>query len=162
MNKKRYFDFNDIVGWEKTNPYRGIYKIKCFFRNLKWAWQRFCRGYDDRMIWCLNDYIKQYLVTGLRIYVQNNISCYPKPRHLWKDKNVIEYYTGSETENLLRKMIKHILLSDEEVVEKFLYGSQWDEVSDTTEEWRKQYNFMKSNYNKAFDLLRQHYGHLWQ
>lgn len=160
MKNKRFFDFeNSLIGWEK-NSYKGIYKVKFFFRNLKWAFQRFFRGYDDRMFWCLNDYIKQHMVIGLRWYVENNMFCYPKPQHLWKDDN-IEFYTGEETENILRKIIKHLILSDEDIAEKYLYGSQWNEIPKKEQDFKQLYAFMKKNHNKAFDLLREYYSHLW-
>jgi len=52
-NKRHYF----------AHPHKFIEGI---YLNLKWAWQRVFRGWDDRVVWCIDGYLFEMLPIWLR------------------------------------------------------------------------------------------------
>jgi len=46
-----------------THPWKIFSEIK---RNLRWAWQRIFRGWDDRVIWSIDSYLFEMLPIWLR------------------------------------------------------------------------------------------------
>ena len=45
-----------------------LYKLQDYKNEIKWAWQRVFRGYDDTAYWNLNDYVSAIIIPVLTRY----------------------------------------------------------------------------------------------
>lgn len=131
---KRYFDYDfhsQMVGWSYSpfhykNPF---YSLKQFCKEIKWAWQRATRGYDDRMIWDLHDWCLQHMIVGLRELIANNE--YGSICKRDKEGNRVgDWLSVEQTNNIYRMILKHLLLSEEEFYQNYMYGDKWYEVGE--------------------------------
>lgn len=50
--------------------------MRDILREVKWAWQRVSRGYDDRLYWGMDEYLDPIIIAGLK-NLRNNGNGYP-------------------------------------------------------------------------------------
>lgn len=146
-------------------------KIDRLYGELRWAWQRAWRGYDDREVWGLNDVLRDRLI----ILLQN----YKKIYHcLWwcpdgydwskvceKDKFCDRYlFSEEQIDVILDTLIFYLKMSDENYCEKELFGNNIyddDYVIKNNNEYMRISNIIKQNQDAAFDLLKVIWDRLW-
>lgn len=150
-------------------------KLKHFFRELRWelryAWRRVWRGYDDadffecfemfrrRMIRILEDFISYghaYLTIPTQSEHYNELlKKFPKG-----------YFDEENTELIYRTMIFHLQMMDEDYVEKILYGNNvYDDDYEigcrNIEDHKRIYSVMEQNKDSFMKLFSLFYYHLW-
>ena len=47
------------IKWMAMQVYRTFYFIEAIPREIKWAWQRVFRGWDDRVVWSIDIYLNK-------------------------------------------------------------------------------------------------------
>ena len=149
-------------------------RLRHFFRELPWelryAWRRAWRGYDDvdmfecfemfrrRMIRILEDYINHG--SSLSIPTQSEhydelLKRFPKG-----------YFDDERTNVIHQTMIYHLQMMDEDYVEKVLYGNN---VSDddykigcrSMEDYKRVNSVMEQNKDAFMKLFSLFYYQLW-
>ena len=178
MSKSSNIDINDEV-WvglkKRLKLYKGCsirYKVESLIRELKYAWQRAWRGYDDPEIWNMDAAIRNKLIVWLRAYKENRYCLWWCPDgYDWsqvceKDKWVEGYnFSPEQMDIIIDTFIFHLLMSDEDYVEKKLYGNNaWDDdyvVSNKKRNYKKIFNVRKQNQNAAIKLLGLLMDELW-
>ena len=71
---------NDI--WFAITPWHWLYRLPLSItrdwpREVKYAWQRVIKGYDDRCYWDLDSYLGPLIVRHLKNFRENNTHGYP-------------------------------------------------------------------------------------
>ena len=126
-----------------------FYSIKS---NLKWAWQRLSRGWDNRAIWSIDVYLAELipqLVRRLKEVTHGVPGSMFEPEdwdakaNIWKDGKV-EAATAKWNAIL------------DEIAEGFEeYYTLSVEGDGTIDAWESE------KFKRAFDLLRQYFSNLW-
>lgn len=113
--------------YKNWNNFSNIkFKIKEFFRELKYGWQRFWDGYDAREVFCMNDMFRYRYINILNRYKKNSISSWwcPEGYELGEKDNWANMYilTDEQQEAIIDTMIHHLNMTDEDYVIKMKYG----------------------------------------
>ena len=98
---------------------------------VKWAWQRAFRGYDDRLFWDMSEYLNPIIVDGLK-HLRKNAFGYPagmKNQREWNkilDKMIFSFEYGKFNHSF-RKEMKDMKKVQEgfDLFAKY-YQSLWD------------------------------------
>lgn len=164
---KRYFDYDfhsQMVGWSYSPKHykRPLYSLKQFFKEVKWAWQRVVRGYDDRMTWDLHEWALQHLIAGLRELIANNEYGSICKRDE-QGNRIGDWLSVEQTNNIFRTILKHLLLSDEDFYQSYMYGDKWYEVKNkpfdpSPLEVHKECH---KHLMEGLELLKRYYYDLW-
>lgn len=106
-----------------------------------YPWQRAVRGYDDRALWSLDDYLTDHIEKMLLMYWVHERSGHPADRDekTW-NRQLMDLHRSWEALKLL-KHNEHTLFSIEEA--------------------DKETEFYENTKRKAFDLLYEHFERLW-
>lgn len=173
MGKKEFYTMEEVLaGWEEEDKkknlrnwlnkrfpsgYAGynIYHILThpwlvieeWMLQIKWAWQRAFRGWDDQAIWSIDGYLSKLipeLVGRLRVIKHGiPIDCFDGLDH---DEN---YCYSEESEKIASERWNKIL---DEIVEGFVLYLKDDFYKN--EEYQEKFN-------KSFDMLKKYFGNLW-
>ena len=80
------------------------------FQEIKWAWQRVVRGYDDRFGWGMDVYLESYFLPEIKRFCQESIqdSNYCElnregERVFWEMLNLIEDFEKSENSDWMKE-----------------------------------------------------------
>lgn len=178
VNDMNNIDINNEV-WvglkKRLKLYKGCsirYKVESLIRELKYAWQRAWCGYDDLEIWNMDSSIRNKLIVWLRAYKENRHCLWWCPDgYDWsqvceKDKWVERYnFSPEQMDIIIDTFIFHLLMSDEDYVEKKLYGNNaWDDdyvVMDKKRDYKRIFNVRKQNQDAAIKLLGLLMDELW-
>jgi len=115
---------------------------------LKWAWQRVFRGWDDRAVWSINYYLSNLIPQLVKKLKEDNIGI---PAKMFDGFPQDENYNYEEDiENVALQRWHDILDS---IIEGFEIYKNTIYVQDGVEE--------NDKFNKAFDLLRKYFSDLW-
>lgn len=119
--------------------------------NVKWAWQRVFRGWDDRAVWGVHTYLSKLIVeviTALKTKKQGI------PVAMFDGLPCDENYNYSEEDEKIAKKRWEIVLDD--IVDGFkVYLS--DEGCGYFETGSEE----EQKFKKAFYLLEKYFGNLW-
>ena len=140
----------------------GFRRIKLFFYRLKWAWQRATRGYCDSDLYDLYSYYAGLMINSLNEFAEKT------PGGPWG-------LSKEEWKTSIKEIATLLAESEEERDFECPEYKIWKEVSEkhkTTpeaeearENWvaacKKEYSRRETAKNKAFDLLKKHFWHLW-
>ena len=105
---------------------------------LKYAWQRAWRGYDDTDVFGFGDKIIEKITLILGDFIESSVG-YPSD------------LTEEEWENILKEMLSYFRNADENYVDE---NYNFDNILD-------QYNFMQGNLEEGMKLFTKHYYSLW-
>ena len=148
-------------------------RFKCnrLLYELKLAWQRAWRGYDNRDVWDLSSMLKQRLIVTLEDYKKNRHGLWWCPEvYDWKkvakyDEHWDRFVFSEEQMNaILDTIIFHLQMSDADYVEKKLYGSNIyddDYDFDSRRNYTKIAKIRKQNQDAAVRLLGLLMDDLW-
>ena len=122
------------------------YAIPRFFSNkkyqIKWAWQRVTRGYDDNWRWGLWHELIMVVIPNLKWLKEHHVGC---PGNLYdkskKDKECWKW------ETILEDMIKGFE-AVKKIDEGFLFKG-------------KEYNKLQNQYDKGMGLFVKYFRNLW-
>lgn len=118
--------------------------------NIKWAWQRMVRGFDDKAVWSVDYYLAQ-LIPLLIMELKENERGVPGQMFEeddWDEKK-FQYKEGAL--EIAAEKWNSIL---DEIAEGFQdYVNLWDfDMGDALK---------SKKFNRAFDLLREYFQNLW-
>lgn len=120
--------------------------------NLKWAWQRLFRGWDDRAVWSIDVHLANVIPQMVR---QLKEVTHGTPHEMFEeddwDDEKYEYKEGA-LELASEKWARTL----EEIAEGFEeYYKLSVEGNCSQEAWESE------KFNRAFDLLREYFPNLW-
>lgn len=105
---------------------------------LKYAWQRAWRGYDDADVFGFGDKIIEKITLILEDFIESS-TCHPYD------------LSPEEWENILKEMLSYFQNADENYVDE---NYNFDNILD-------QYNFMQGNLEEGMKLFTKHCYSLW-
>lgn len=166
-------NFIGLKGFKEK--YKGcgpIYKIKHLIRELRYAWQRAWRGFDDSDIYSMNDNFRERMLNILEVYKRGRDTNFGVPKetehyeHLGKkvDNIDLRIFSTDETNMIIDSMIYHLKMMNEDYVEKKLFGNcVYDDVyiTKSANDYCKIVDIINQNrkcFMKLFDLF---YDELW-
>lgn len=132
--------------WYKFAYYKTKRVIEDSLAEIKFAWQRVFRGWDDRAEWSLDHYLAKLIPEVLHMMLKINrgypVSLYPEGTNF---ENV-----PKEVDDACKKKWKEILIK---IIEGF-------------EEYRESECLLSSDnelkkFNEGFDLFKKYYQNLW-
>jgi len=126
-------------------------------RQIKWAWQRVFRGWDDRVSWSIDCYLDDYLPLWIERLIK-----YKKgiPVSMFKDEDYVEgspnYEIKDESLAIRKKEFDAILqkIADGFRLHKKIIDLEFEYDTPEDKEAREKFN-------TAFDLFKEHYESLW-
>jgi hypothetical protein len=126
-------------------------------RQVKWAWQRVFKGWDDRVIWSVDWHIAKMLpiwMRELKKYGHGTPSC------LFTDA---DEYTD-ETGTICIKPESEVRASKEwdDILENVALGFESYLKMNDLMDWRlPEYKIEEEKFNKGFELLKTWFGSFW-
>jgi len=126
-------------------------------REIKWAWQRVFRGWDDRISWSIDYYLDENLPLWLERLIKYKQGV---PSDMFKDEDYVEgspnYELKPEAMEIRSKEFDDILqkIADGFRIHRKLMDLDFDYQSPEWLDAEKQFS-------EAFDLFKKHYGSLW-
>lgn len=140
---------------DKYKGCRFLYKLKKLRWELRYAWRRAWKGFDDQDIFNLNDQFIDRMIVLLTEY-NKHVSLFVDPE---SPKGELKYFTEEETHQVVEKMIWYFENCKEEVVGERLYGEDWM-VRDVKAD-ESIYDEMLRCKNIAFKMLSDYFYQLW-
>jgi hypothetical protein len=146
--------FGYRTGYTITHPWN-IYKG---IRNeIKWAWQRVFRGYDNRIIWSLDYYLSEMLPIWLRELKQEKAGiptvCFEEDD--W-DNDKCEYKKGA---------IERACNKWDDILDGMIEGFEaHKKAEDDCTSWKigtPEYEEYRKKFNKGMDLFKEYFNCLW-
>ena len=126
-----------------------IYSIKS---NLKWAWQRMCRGWDDRAVWSIDVYLANIIPQMVQ---QLKEVTHGTPGSMFEAEDWDPKANAWKEGKMEIAMAKWDAILDE-IAEGFdEYYTLSVEGDGTMEAWESE------KFKRAFDLLIQYFPNLW-
>ena len=141
------------------DKYKGCkfsYKLKQLRWELRYAWRRAWKGFDDQDIFNLNDQFIDRMIVLLTEY-NKHVSLFVDPE---SPKGELKYFTEEETRQVVEKMIWYFENCKEEVVGERLYGEDWMDTKDVNVN-ESIYDEMLRCKNIAFKMLSDYFYQLW-
>lgn len=132
--------------WKTQKGVSFINKLINFKFELKLAWQRAYRGYDDSEVWGLADSITQKIILTLPKLIENHNGV---PADLTEEK-----WTA-----ILKGMLYHFQHSDEEWCMENIKGFM--SMNNTYEQYIKENEYMLEHRKIAYELFLKHFDDLW-
>ena len=151
-------------------------------RELKWAWQRVKRGYDDQIFWSFDHYLDQIIIKDLQWMLENRNGspvldgwteddCHEKWTEVLKE---MLYYFMQSTEQHCSEVNEYEDLVDFDSYfapcEDSNYSTMhYKDTSAEAKELRDKHyqrskeidEYRAANHKKAMEMLSNHYRHLW-
>lgn len=138
---------------DKYKGCRFLYKLKQLRWELRYAWRRAWKGFDDQDIFNLYDHFIDRMIVLLTEYNKHNVSLFVDPE---SPKGELNYFTEEETRQVVEKMIWYFENCKEEVVGERLYGEDW-----MVKDVKSIYDEMLRCKNIAFKMLSDYFYQLW-
>ena len=173
------FDWDTVLN-HSADPFDFAKQLK---RELKWAWQRVKRGYDDQIFWSFDHYLDQLIIKDLQWMLKNRNGspvlegwteddCHEKWTEILKE--MLHYFKQS-TEQYCSEVNEYEDLVD---FDSYFVPSKdggrystmhYKDISTEAEEIRDKYHmrskeideYRAANHKKAMDMLSKYYRHLW-
>ena len=138
---------------DKYKGCRFRYKLRQLRWELRYAWRRAWKGFDDQDIFSLYDQFIDRMIVLLTEYNKHNVSLFVDPE---SPKGELNYFTEEETRQVVEKMIWYFENCKEEVVGERLYGEDW-----MVKDVKSIYDEMLRCKNIAFKMLSDYFYQLW-
>ena len=148
------------------------YKMHLLYWEIRYALQRAWNGYDSRDVWCLDRRLNERLIVLLKEYKKTYHCLWYCPEgYDWSKvckKDIAKKYIFSEEQinAILDVLIFHLQMSNEDFVEKKLYGTniydnEYETGCRTSDDYMRIWNIRKQNQNAAIKLLGLLMDELW-
>ena len=137
---------------------RIIPRIQMLLVELRYAWQRAWRGYDDVDVRSFGPLFMERTLKILRIFRQRNIIQLPTFDQTGK---ITTFLSDDETNAVLDRMIRCFELADEDAVFELLWGKDWATHSLSFEEIKTVYEVRDRHAREALELFAKYCEHLW-
>lgn len=132
--------------WKTQKGVSFINKLKNFNFELKLAWQRAYRGYDDSEIWGLSDSITKKIILTLPELIENH---HGHPA----------FMTNEEWTNILKDMLFHFQHSDEDWCMENIKGFM--SVNNEYDDYVKEDKYRLEHRKKAYEMFLKYFDCLW-
>lgn len=116
--------------WKETKQGNLKYRLKELKRNLKYAWQRSWRGWDDREMFNIHTSFIERKKEILKEYRKKHWGLFNIPEKYRSMFDNRFHFNEEETNMIIDTMIYHLELLDEDNVEKILYGKYGKNIYD--------------------------------
>ena len=145
-------------------------KIESLARELKYAFQRAWRGYDDNEVWSIDESFRVRMIHILSDYKDNMSSFFRVPiesehyNDLGRDTVAGKFFTEKEQKTIIETMIFHLNMMNEDYVEKHIFG---DCICDdhyrvkSTDDYLLIHNIMLQNKECFMKLFNLFFYELW-
>lgn len=142
------------------------------YLELRYAWQRAWKGYDNIDVFSFNTQFRDRMIVCLEEIKESKWGLLNVPNRYKDDdipgikRNDTGCFTEEETNHILETIIYHLRMSDEDNVEKELYGTNcYDDDYDchniTIDRIKNIEEERQANQDKAFDLLKMFWNQLY-
>jgi hypothetical protein len=153
-------------GYRPWYPRNWWSNIRYFFRTIKWGWQRATKGYSDYDTWDLDVFYSRLMIASMSQF-RAEVQGYP-----FHMKSIYEWYDILDKIILLLKQAN----DDEPLEEKNNLEEWYDEylsgehkedegVKAKVDQYYKRegelHEIRVQKRKEAFELLLEHYEHLW-
>lgn len=151
-----------MIGLREFNKeYKGTsfaWRSQMFFQEIKYAWQRAWRGYDDQDIFEFSGQFLNRTVKILEEFKESNCSLFCKPDYVNGSNNNINdsFYTEKETNEIIDKIIFGLKNSDgDKIIEdKNISSMDFDGMYSCFEEASR-------NEKESLELFVKFFDQLW-
>jgi hypothetical protein len=121
---------------------------------IKWAWQRVFRGFDDRVAWSIDYHLAKTIPQYVKLLKENKIGI---PMSVLSDFPHDENYNCSDKDWKLAQEKWNKILED--IAEGFEAYIGLDDL--WGEEHQEERKLKEDKFNKAFELLKENFSDLW-
>jgi len=155
-NKKFYEYVNDLnpngfggysTYYNLTHPWEVAKECR---RQVKWAWQRVFRGWDDRAAWNADGYFAKQISEIIGYFSEhkqsNPMVIYPEDYDVSGENESLDIEMSEKWKNILKEISEGFSLYEEAC--DCIYGM--DEEKEET-----------IKFNRAFDLFKRYFVDLW-
>lgn len=150
-------------------------KLRRFFKELRWelkyAWRRAWRGYDDADIFECFEMFRRRMIRILEDFINNGNGLLNLPRESEHYEELLKRFPDrnfddDNTKLIYQTMIYHLQMMDEDYVEKILYGNNvYDDDYEigcrSRKDIKKINSVMRQNKNAFMKLFSLFYYDLW-
>lgn len=152
---------------ERYRGNRKSYKVSSFLMELKWAWQRAWKGYDDCDAFGFSDRFPKRMALILEEYKMNTTKCFSVPSGSIHYESLGRVY-GSTGERIFRRdetvaiidtMIWHLKMMDEDFVEDQLHKNGSESLTD--KDGIRILKIRMQNKERFMKLFNMFYWQLW-
>ena len=169
-NTNEFPKYDDIsLGLKGCMKGKSIHYFRSWIRDLIWeikyAWQRAWRGYDNRDVFDLDICMRDRLIILLTELRNTHYGLFNVPE---KYRGMFDktYFNENQTDTIIDTMIYHLKMSNREYVEKVLYGKEvfeFNELNSTERNnmYKRAYAIATQNKDLAFDLIKDFFWELW-
>ena len=127
------------------------YKVMHIRWQIKYAWQRAWRGYDDTDIFNMDSNLREKMIVMLEKYNEIRCGSFVKP-----NMNLFDgVMTDEETSNIIKKMIDLLQKSDE----WFYYDDDYELKDGYT--YKIVSKRCEESRNEFLDMMKEYGGQLW-
>ena len=134
-------------------------KLRFFFRELKYAWQRAWKGYDDTALWSFSDAFRDWVIPVLEEkieIIQDNEECCWLPDTDTKTRCIAN---REEMQSALESLIINLQMTDIDHVIEQIYGKNWHEKGKSLD-WEKIHITCREKCTEAFNALCYWFNYL--
>ena len=149
--------------------------LRHFFRELRWelryAWRRALRGYDDVDMFECFEMFRRRMIRILEDFIKHGHSLFSIPTQSEHYEELLKRFPDmvfdeEHTELIYQTMIFHLQMMDEDYVEKILYGNNvYDDDYEigcrSIEDHKRINSVMKQNKDAFMKLFSLFYFYLW-
>jgi len=153
--------------WERLFSYKPWFFIpritKDTWHQIKWAWQRIFRGYDDRITWGLNGYLSEFMPKIIKTMIE---SLHGTPMN----EETEEGMTIKEWKGILEKIALGFEAADKLNDNKYMKKVKLKEPrkdifgEDSYDDYvfdQKIYDNLNDQFDYGMKLFHKYYFHLW-
>ena len=142
---------NGIAHWNAHYAITHPWKIlEYFFDEIKYAWQRVFRGWDDRVIWSIDWYLAKHIPVWVRLLDKQGV-----PGKLFNESDYDENYQ-IYPESSIRAEIRW-----GEILEKIAIGFESYIDADNYYNDKNKRKELMQKFNEGFDLFKEYFESLW-
>ena len=143
-----------LKGCLKRCSYGSVFRrIKNIWWELRYAWQRAWRGYDNMDVFVLGEEIESRIIKLLKMFIKQNNA-------LWFDKEAGVSLTEEETNAKIQDIIDKFSGLDEDVVGNELFGEVWMDHSNA-KMIDAVFEEIGHRRKEAYATLAKHIRELW-
>ena len=125
------------------------------FLEIKWAWQRVFRGWDDRVVWSIDYYLAENIPMWLKQLKETNSGV---PTTMFKPEDYIDENYNVSKETMERGGNEFNAILDEIILGFNMYIDMADlNIPYNTPKYKEA----EKIFEKGFELLQEHFSSLW-
>ena len=138
--------------------------LKCKIRHIKihlrWAWQRFWLGYDERDIIDFDSSLNKRIAILLEEMLKRELYPMRIPAEIVGNTDTVLYYTLEQTKAIIDIIIHYFRMANEDTVLELHYGKK-EVYAMHINDFKKIESIRKQNQDLAYEHLRMFLDQLW-